>query len=159
MNSKDYNHSVALYSGRLLRFVRKLLKDDDSAADVSQNCFMRLWENLDKVEVDKAKSWLFTVAYRESLQLIAKKKQKTDLSALDSLSYESPMPDLKDVIERCLVQLPEIQRSVLMLRDYEGYDYIEIGKILELKESQVKVYLFRARQKMKEQIKDLNLVI
>jgi len=56
MNSKDYNHSVALYSGRLLRFVRKLLQDDDSAADVSQNCFMRLWENLDKVEVDKAKS-------------------------------------------------------------------------------------------------------
>jgi RNA polymerase sigma factor (sigma-70 family) len=159
MNSKDYNHSVALYSGRLLRFVRKLLQDDDSAADVSQNCFMRLWENLDKVEVDKAKSWLFTVAYRESLQLIAKQKKKTNVSALDSMMFESPMPDLKDVIDRCLSHLPEIQRSVLMLRDYEGYEYLEIGKILELKESQVKVYLFRARQKMKEQIKDLNLVM
>lgn len=159
MNSKDYNQSVALYSGRLLRFVRKLLQDDDSAADVSQNCFLKLWENLDRVEVDKAKSWLFTVAYRESLQLIAKQKQKVDISDLDSLGYESPMPDLKDVIERCLLHLPEIQRSVLMLRDYEGYDYLEIGKILELKESQVKVYLFRARQKMKEQIKDLNLVM
>ena len=100
MNSKDYNHSVDLYSGRLLWFVRRLLQDDDSAADVSQNCFMRLWENLDKVEVDKAKSWLFTVAYCKSLQLITKQKKKEDLSALDSLSYESPIPDLKDVIER-----------------------------------------------------------
>lgn len=75
------------------------------------------------------------------------------------MTYEMPNHDLKEVIEDCLAGLPEIQKSILMLRDYEGYDYKEIGEILDLNESQVKVYLFRARNKMQAIIKDLNLVI
>lgn len=158
MTTRDYNKAVNEYSGGLFRFALKLVQDKALAQDVVQECFLRLWENSSKIESSKAKSWLYTTGYRESLLVISKSKRKIE-GFPEFTERESCQPDLKEVIERCLSQLPEIQRSILMLRDYEGYDYKEIGEILTLNESQVKVYLFRARGKMKEIIKDLNLVI
>ena len=63
------------------------------------------------------------------------------------------------MLEKALAALPEIQRTVVLLRDYEGYSYEEIGEITNLNESQVKVYIFRARQKMKEMIGSLEAVL
>jgi RNA polymerase sigma-70 factor (ECF subfamily) len=56
-------------------------------------------------------------------------------------------------------QLPEIQKSVLLLRDYEGYSYDEIGDLTNLSTSQVKVYIFRARKFMKTYIGKMEVVI
>jgi RNA polymerase sigma-70 factor (ECF subfamily) len=67
--------------------------------------------------------------------------------------------DLQEVLTEALEKLPEIQRSVVLLRDYEGYNYAEIAEITGLNESQVKVYIFRARQTMKDYIKKLELVV
>jgi RNA polymerase sigma-70 factor (ECF subfamily) len=58
-------------------------------------------------------------------------------------------------VNRAVAILPPVQKSVILLRDLEGYSYEEIGKILELSDSQVKVYLFRARNKIKKQLKGL----
>ena len=55
--------------------------------------------------------------------------------------------------------MSEIQRSVVMLRDYEGYPYDEIGEITGLSESQVKVYIFRARKALKQYIGKLEMVV
>jgi RNA polymerase sigma-70 factor (ECF subfamily) len=71
----------------------------------------------------------------------------------------SPEPDLKEIVEKSLLELPPLQRSIILLRDYEGYNYKEIGDILELSEPQVKVYLFRARQRIKNSIKTLSAVL
>lgn len=71
---------------------------------------------------------------------------------------EESRMELKEVVDHCLELLPPIQKSVLLLRDLEGYDYAEIGKILNLSESQVKVYLFRARTKIKNHLKDLSVL-
>jgi len=157
MTITDYNKAVVDCSGVLLRFARKLVQDNALAQDTVQESFMRLWEHRSKVDATKAKSWLYTTCYRESLLVISKQKKKVSLPEI--ADRENDNPDLKEVIEKCLGNLPEVQRSILMLRDYEGYDYKEIGEVLSLNESQVKVYLFRARGKMKELIKDLNLVI
>jgi len=62
-------------------------------------------------------------------------------------------------LNEALNKLPEIQRSVIMLRDYEGYDYNEIGEITGLNESQVKVYIFRARKFLKNYIGSIEAVI
>ena len=67
--------------------------------------------------------------------------------------------DVKEAIDKALDTLPEIQKSIVLLRDLEGYEYLEIGEILSLTESQVKVYLFRARQKMKEILKDIKMFV
>jgi RNA polymerase sigma-70 factor (ECF subfamily) len=63
------------------------------------------------------------------------------------------------VLNNALDKLPEIQKSVVLLRDYEGYDYAEIGKITGLNESQVKVYIFRARATLKNYIGNLEAII
>jgi len=67
--------------------------------------------------------------------------------------------EMKEIIEKSLSQLPPVQKSIILLRDLEGYNYKEIGEILDLSEAQVKVYLFRARNKIKKQLKDLTLLI
>jgi RNA polymerase sigma-70 factor (ECF subfamily) len=64
-------------------------------------------------------------------------------------TYITPEVDLKRILDEALARLPEIQRSVIMLRDYEGYSYEEIGAITGLNASQVKVYIFRARVSLK----------
>jgi RNA polymerase sigma-70 factor (ECF subfamily) len=68
-------------------------------------------------------------------------------------------PDIKQTIEDGLSKLSEIQRNVLLLRDYEGYNYEQIGEITGLNESQVKVYIYRARIAMKDYLVSLENVI
>ena len=68
-----------------------------------------------------------------------------------SFSFES-----QQVIDHIVGILPPVQKSIILLRDLEGYAYEEIGEILDLSPSQVKVYLFRARLKLKKQLKGLN---
>ena len=63
------------------------------------------------------------------------------------------------VVERAVSILPPIQKSIILLRDLEGYSYDEIGEILDLSPSQVKVYLFRARTKIKKQLKGLTELV
>ena len=65
-------------------------------------------------------------------------------------SFES-----NQVVDRAVSILPPIQKSIILLRDLEGYSYKEIGDMLQLSDSQVKVYLFRARKKIKNQLKGL----
>ena len=66
---------------------------------------------------------------------------------------------MNEVLEEALNRLPQIQKDVVLLRDYEGYDYEEIGKITGLNESQVKVYIFRARQTLKEYLVGVEKVL
>jgi len=67
--------------------------------------------------------------------------------------------DLKETIEKALNRLPEVQKNCILLRDYEGYSYEEIGEVLQLSESQVKVYIFRARQSLKEYLVSIHHLI
>ena len=64
---------------------------------------------------------------------------------------------LKELINKSLDKLPNIQKTIILLRDLEGYSYKEIGEMLKLNEPQVKVYLFRARKMMKNQLTELKV--
>ena len=67
--------------------------------------------------------------------------------------------DLKEVLNMALSTLPPVQKSAVLLRDYEGYSYEEIGEILDLNASQVKVYIYRARKQLQKFIGKLESVI
>jgi RNA polymerase sigma-70 factor (ECF subfamily) len=71
----------------------------------------------------------------------------------------NPSFDLHEILNRGLSELSEIQRNVVLLRDYEGYSYQEIGEMTDLSEQQVKVYIFRARKFLKEYIGTIEAVI
>jgi RNA polymerase sigma factor (sigma-70 family) len=67
--------------------------------------------------------------------------------------------DLKSILDQALNTLSDIQKSVILLRDYEGYNYKEIAEVTGLNLSQVKVYIFRGRQKLKNYIGKMDVVI
>lgn len=158
---KQYNEAVHEYTQNVFRFLMKSLKDKQAAEDLLQDCFLRLWENRDKVDKLKIKSWLFAVAHNSMINYVKKDHRTTNLFGNENnqVVYQKHRFDLKIIIDAALNKLPAIQKSILLLRDLEGYEYKEIAEILDLNESQVKVYLFRARVKIKNSIKSIMNVI
>jgi RNA polymerase sigma-70 factor (ECF subfamily) len=154
MTEKEYNHCVNLYADNVYRFILKNLRHEEDAKDVVQGAFEKLWINRETVLNDKCKSFLFTVAYNQMIDHIRKNKRivlKEEFMEGVSISNRQ-QHDSKKVLQDALNRLNETQRSLVMLKDYEGYSYEEIGQITGLNESQVKVYLHRARLQLREYI-------
>lgn len=161
MKVDEYNKCVDLYSDRVYRFILKNIKDEEKAKDIIQDTFEKLWINVDNVNFLKSKSYIFTTAYHTMIDKIRKDKRQTDFENVKSIdhSHSKQYSDIKEVLNEGLKQLNEIQRSVILLRDYEGYSYNEISEITGLNESQVKVYIYRARTFLKNYIGKLEMVI
>ncbi|MBT3242749.1 MAG: RNA polymerase sigma factor [Bacteroidetes bacterium] len=161
MTVKDYNHCVDQYADPVYRFILKNIQDEEKARDVVQDTFERLWVNAQKVNSEKAKSYLFTTAYHAMIDKIRKDKRQTNIEQVDQLEYShnEHYSDLKEILNEAIEKLPDDQRSVVLLRDYEGYSYKEIAEITDLTEAQVKVYIYRARVFLKNYIGSMESVI
>lgn len=152
MTKQEYNRAVDDYADNIYRFVLKHLKNADASKDVVQDTFAKVWERKENISYEKVRSYLFTTAHHTMIDLIRKEKYSDDIDTLDRHLHEKPSAnmDLQKILHQALDQLPDIQKTVVLLRDYEGYAYNEIGEITGLKESQVKVYIFRARKRLQE---------
>lgn len=161
MTASEYNQCVDLHADALYRFVVKNLRDADASRDVVQDTFEKLWRKVDQVEFEKAKSYVFTTGYHTMIDKIRKEQRSSLLEDhhQDLQQVSGAIPDLKKILDKALATLSEIQRSVVLLRDYEGYSYEEIGSITGLNESQVKVYIYRARIALKEYIGKIENVV
>ena len=137
----EYNKCVDAFSDGVYRFILHNIRDKDDAKDIVQDTFEKLWMTYQNVNYEKAKSYIFTTAYRTMVDKIrrGKKSARMEDSYLDIVTHENNYTGLKQVLREAVNKLPEIQKSVIMLRDYEGYSYQEIGEITGLNESQVKV--------------------
>jgi RNA polymerase sigma factor (sigma-70 family) len=151
MSPGEYNQCVDLFADRLFRFLLKSVRDEDLAKDLVQDTFEKAWLNHEDIPFLKAKSWLFTTGYRTMIDGIRRGKKMVNMEVMPEVfAGNMPEPDLKKQLRLALEKLPDIQRSVILLRDFEGYDYKEIGEITGLTESQVKVYIFRGRTALKK---------
>lgn len=162
MTTAEYNRCIDEFSDAVFRFILKNIKNKEKAEDIVQDTFMKMWDKVRTIDYAKGKSYLFTTAYHTMIDLIRKDKKMVDMeeeASLRMMSEENLYSDVNDVLNEAVAQLPEIQRSVILLRDYEGYSYQEIGEITNLNESQVKVYIYRARKFLKEYIVSLDKVI
>jgi RNA polymerase sigma factor (sigma-70 family) len=161
MTADQYNLSVDKFSDNIYRFVRKGLKDPDKAKDVVQETYERLWLKHEGVQFEKVKSYLFTTAYHAMVDTMRIDARSASINEVDMREHmhTTQFTDLNTVLHLALNRLPEIQRSVVLLRDYEGYSYEEISEITGLTESQVKVYIFRARTFLRKYIVSLEKVI
>ncbi len=161
MNAKEYNQSVDLYSDNVFRFILKNIKDEERARDIVQDSYEKLWRNAGNVNFEKVKSYLFTTAYHTMIDVLRKEKRQTFMEDyhIPENTHDEQYSDLADILNVAVKQLPDIQRTVILLRDYEGYSYKEIGDITSLNEAQVKVYIYRARVFLKNYIGKMDLVV
>jgi len=156
VNTKEYNIIVRQWAPHLLRFACRNMNNMDIAKDLVQDAFEVLWNKIEEVQAEKAKQFLFTVVYRKGIDLFRREKNEVEISEVhlevrSGGNFEAAYSD-KELLKKAIAVLPETQRQLILLRDLEGYDYKEIEKITGLNESQVKVYLFRARKMLKETI-------
>jgi RNA polymerase sigma factor (sigma-70 family) len=160
MTAPEYNKSVDQYSDNLYRFIVKNVKDKDLAKDIVQDTYEKLWRNHAEVDNQKVKSWLFTTGYHTMIDRLRKENRQVQLPEhFDQPGDDRSYKGLKEILNEALEKLPSIQKTVVLLRDYEGYNYEEIGEITGLTEAQVKVYIFRARVALKNFIGKLDSVI
>lgn len=163
MTIREYNNCVDEFSDGVYRFLLKNIKNVELARDLVQDSFMKLWLKRKEVSYKKSKSYLFTTAYHTLIDQTRKKSwydKGMDENATRNLeSTGSNYSDIKEILDLALDKLPDIQKSVILLRDYEGYSYKEIGGITDLNEAQVKVYIYRARLFLKKYLVSVEMVI
>lgn len=158
MKRREYNIVVKEHTNSLYGYAIKFLRNKEDARDIVQDVYEKLWINRKSVEFLKAKSWMFTTAHNAMINFSNRKGRLQLTDEIGTYEIGKIIPNMfesNQVVERAVNILPPIQKSVILLRDLEGYSYKEIGGILELSESQVKVYLFRARKKIKRQLKGM----
>ncbi len=161
MTVEEYNISVDEYADGVYRFIIHHIRDEEKAKDIVQDTYIKLWEKVKEVAYSKSRSYIFTTAYHTMIDAIRKNKKSISIEGIElhQKSDNKEYLGLKELLKEAVNRLPEIQKSVILLRDYEGYSYEEIGEITGLNESQVKVYIYRARLFLKEYIGSLENVI
>ncbi len=161
MTINEYNQCVDNFSDGLFRFVLKNIRNTETAKDLVQESYLRLWEKRRNIAFPKSKSYLFTTAYHTLIDYV-RKQNKSMLSDIDENEIDfndRHYSDLGEILNKAVDTLPPDQKVVLLLRDYEGYSYKEISEITKLSETQVKVYIFRARTTLKNYIVKPDYVI
>ncbi len=161
MTIAEYNQSVDEYADGIFRFILKNIKNHEKAKDVVQDTYEKLWVRVAEVSPEKAKSYLFTTAYHTMIDMIRKdnRKEDFDMAKHDRQTGDRGYNGLSEILEDAVSRLPADQRSVILLRDYEGYSYEDIASLTGLSESQVKVYIFRGRMFLKNFLGSIEAVM
>jgi RNA polymerase sigma factor (sigma-70 family) len=158
MTSQEFNILVFPLKNKLYRFSKRILDDPEEAKDIVQEVFIKLWKKGDGLMEYKSIEALAMVTTR-NLCLDKLKAKKYPSENIDNLRNEveetgyEQKPDLSDIVQKVhhiIKTLPELQRTVIQLRDIEGYDFEEIAGILDMNENAVRVNLSRARKKIRE---------
>ena len=160
MTVEEYNKAVNQHADGIYRFILKNIRDEENARDIVQDSYEKLWLHRKEVAAVSVKSYLYSTAYHRLIDLIRKDSRLTRATdrQMEEVHLEQ-YTDLAEVLNGIIRLLPNNQRSVLMLRDYEGYSYKEIAEITALSEAQVKVYIYRARVFLKNYIGKIDVLI
>ncbi|HUV00700.1 MAG TPA: RNA polymerase sigma factor [Bacteroidales bacterium] len=161
MTVKEYNRSVEEFADSVYRFIRANLKDEERSNDIVQDSYEKLWRNVAEIEYPVVKSWLFSTAYHTMIDIIRKEKRIASLDNMDENNFltDSQYSDLNEILHDALNRLPDQQKSTVLLRDYEGYSYKEIGEITGMTEAQVKINIYRGRLALKNYIGKIETVL
>lgn len=162
MTIAQYNYYVNTYSDGLYRYVWSMIKCDVDAQDIVQESFIKFWEKRKQITQGKEKAYLFTMGHHAVIDCIRAKKRFNNNNieaSLANYSVENGFSEIQKILHEAISKLSEVQQSVILLRDYEGYSYKEIATITKLSEAQVKVYIYRARTFLKQFLVSIESVI
>lgn len=161
MTVKEYNKSVEEFADAVYRFIAGHFKDTARACDIVQDSYEKLWRHVAEIDYAVVKSWLFTTAYNQMIDIIRKESKMIHAGKYDdaALFYDVSYNDLAEILDKALARLPHQLKSVIMLRDYEGYSYREISSITGMTEAQVKINIYRGRMELRKFIGSIEKVV
>jgi len=158
MNQTEFLEIVLPFKDKVFRLAKRLLVSSDEAEDATQELYFKLWKNKSKIETYdnvEAYAMMMTKNYcldqlkskrASNLKLVHSNYQDESSSLQNNIEYK----DSANIIKRMMNDLPEKQRMIVQLRDIENYDYEEIGKILNMEPTAIRVALSRARKTLRE---------
>uniref|UniRef100_UPI004047A5D5 RNA polymerase sigma factor n=1 Tax=Roseivirga sp. TaxID=1964215 RepID=UPI004047A5D5 len=162
MDVTQFKTEVLPLKNKLYRFAFNIVKDEELAKDVVQECMIKVWEKRDEVKlIHNLEAWCMQVTRNKALdKLRSKHIKRTDLFEVElDTRKEKDTPvvltersEIMGRIQELIDDLPNRQREVMQLRDIEGYSYKEIADMLLIDINLVKTNLFRARRKLKESL-------
>lgn len=142
------------------RLVWRICGDQEIAEELCHDAFIKLYERLDAFpDNDQAKYWMIRVTKNHALNHVKRKsrERKAYEKVLAQPQRHEPSgedlllaADTRELVRQALNQLPERMREVLVMKEYGELNYRDIGRILGISEANVKVRVFRARQKLAE---------
>jgi RNA polymerase sigma-70 factor (ECF subfamily) len=165
MIARDFKANILPVSKKLLRFATLFLKDEDDAKDVVQDVFLKLWQKRDELEkIDNIEAFAMRMTKNRCLDVIrAGKTIKISVEADRKMKEESvdvhiqvEFTESANQIKKLINGLPDLQRTVMYLRDIEQLSYDEIAETTELQLNAIRVNLSRARKKVRDEFLKLN---
>jgi len=160
MNQAEFLNTVLPLKDKVFRLAKRLLISIDEAEDATQELFLKLWKNKKKLtKYRSVEAFAMTMTKNYCLDQL-KAKRSNNLTLVHSnykdttISLERSI-ELKDCVNRVhslIENLPEKQKIIIQLRDIENFEFEEIGKILDLQPTAVRVSLSRARKTIREQL-------
>lgn len=160
MNQKEFLNLVMPFKDKVFRFSKRLLVSTEEAEDATQELYLKLWRNREKISSYKnVEAFAMTMTKNYCFDRL-KSKQASNLSLVHSnykekgtsLDKKTELSDSVSIVHQLIAKLPEQQRMIIQLRDVEQYEYEEIGKMLDIKQTAVRVALSRARKVIREQL-------
>ena len=160
MKQTEFLNTVLPFKDKVFRLAKRLLVSTDEAEDATQELYLKLWTNKSKLgDYKNVEAFAMTMTKNYCLdQLKAKRSNNLTLVHSNykdnniSLQREVELKDSISKVHGFIEKLPEKQKLIIQLRDVENYDYDEIGKILDLQPTAVRVALSRARKTIREQL-------
>jgi RNA polymerase sigma-70 factor (ECF subfamily) len=156
----QYQQTIEEHRSRIYSFAYYSLRAKEDAEDVTQEVFIKLWQNWQKIDHLKVGGWLMRVARNAVVDHVRKRKPAEDgidhyadveLQPIDEDSGQGiDQTIVKQGLMEAISKLDEPFKSILIMRDIQGLSYTDVQESLKLSESQVKVYLHRARRKLRE---------
>lgn len=165
MHEIDFRNDILPLKDKLFRLALRITFDRAEAEDIVQETLIRVWNKREKWrQLESIEAYCLAITKNLAMDRSEKKDAQTielTVEAEMMPDTSSPYNDLVNkeqmqLIHRIVDALPGNQRLVMQLRDIEGKSYKEIADILNITEAQVKVNLFRARQKIKQKITEID---
>jgi len=165
MNTEQYEALFHKMRDKLYRYAFRFVKDGEVAEDVVQDVMYKLWQKREEAEeIENLEAWLMVLTRNRSLDLLRKVKDNhVSMDEAYTVSDQAPVPDkiletadLMTLLQQCLNQLPEKQRSIFHLREIEQMTYEEISQMTGFNLDDVKVSLFRARKHIQRMVSKTN---
>ncbi len=167
MSLEAFKARVLPAKNKLYRFAFRIIGDQEEAKDIVQEVMIKVWDKRDNMhKTQNMEAWCMQITKNLCYDKLKSKAFQNSSSLPENWQLEdtsstpegsAEMNDIMNQVHGFISNLPNKQKQVIHLRDIEGYSYKEIGDIMEIDMSQVKVNLFRARKAVRESLLKINV--